>query len=130
MKLHIDLPVLDAREALKSAHSGEKSRKTIIYIAGPITGHKNGNKDAFAVVADALRKIGYAVLNPTTLPDDMPADRYMPICLAMVQAADIICMLPGWETSGGAQIEYRYAKYQNKAVCGYNWLIGKEDALE
>ena len=130
MKLHIDLPVLDARETLKSAHSGEKTRKAIIYIAGPITGLKNGNKAAFAEAADALRKIGYAVLNPATLPDDMPADHYMPICLAMVQAADIICMLPGWETSGGAQIEYRYAKYQDKAVCGYNWLIGKEDALE
>lgn len=116
MKLHIDLPVLDAREALKSAHSGEKTRKTIIYIAGPITGHKNGNKDAFAVAADALRKIGYAVLNPTTLPDDMPTDRYMPICLAMVQAADIICMLPGWSASRGANIELEFAKYQGKDV--------------
>lgn len=116
MKHHIDLPVLDAREALKSAHSGEKTRKPIIYIAGPITGHKNGNKDAFAVAADALRKIGYAVLNPTTLPDDMPADHYMPICLAMVQAADIICMLPGWSASRGANIELEFAKYQGKDV--------------
>lgn len=117
MKHHIDMPVLDAREALKSAHSGEKTRKTIIYIAGPITGLKNGNKDAFAVAADALRKIGYAVLNPATLPDDMPADRYMPICLAMVQAADIICMLPGWSASRGANIELEFAKYQGKDVC-------------
>ena len=114
MKHHIDLPVLDARESLKAAHSGEKTRKAIIYIAGPITGLKNGNKTTFAVAADALRKIGYAVLNPATLPDDMPADRYMPICLAMVQAADIICMLPGWSQSRGANIELDFAKYQGK----------------
>ena len=56
----------------------------------------------------------YAVLNPATLPDDLPADRYMPICLSMVQAADIICMLPGWSQSRGANIELDFAKYQGK----------------
>lgn len=130
MKHHIDMPVLDARETLKSAHSGEKTRKTIIYIAGPMTGLKSANRPVFAEAAETLRSMGYVVLNPAVLPTGMPRERYMPICLAMLEQADIICMLPGWDTSRGAQLEIRYAKYQDKAVCGYNWLIGKEDALE
>lgn len=105
-------------------------RHKVVYIAGPMTGLKSANRPAFAEAAETLRSMGYVVLNPAVLPTGMPRERYMPICLAMLEQADIICMLPGWETSGGAQIEYRYAKYQDKAICGYEWLIGKEDALE
>lgn len=114
----------------KSARGELKTTQRIIYIAGPMAGLKNENRPVFAEAAETLRSMGYVVLNPAVLPTGMPRERYMPICLAMLEQADIICMLPGWETSGGAQIEYRYAKYQDKAICGYNWLIGKEDALE
>lgn len=113
-----------------SPRSETKRRHLIVYVAGPMTGLKNANRPAFADAADELRSLGYVVLNPAVLPDNMPHERYMPICLAMVQAADIVCLLPGWESSRGAQIEYRYAKYQDKAVCGFDWLTGKEDALE
>lgn len=130
MKPHIDLPVQDAREGQKSAHSELKTTKTIIYIAGPIKGLKNGNKAAFAEAAERLRNMGFVVLNPAALPEGMPVDHYMPICLAMVQAADVICMLPGWHSSAGANIELDYAKYQGKTVVTYTWLIGKEGETE
>lgn len=46
----------------------------------------------------------------------MPKEKYMPICLAMLEQADAICMLDGWEDSDGANIELAYANYQDKAV--------------
>ena len=48
----------------------------------------------------------------------MPGDRYMPICLAMVTAADVVFMLPGWEESPGACLERAYAQYQGKKIIG------------
>lgn len=50
------------------------------------------------------------------LPDNMPTERYMPICLAMLEASDAVYMLDGWETSRGVAIERRYAEYQNKRL--------------
>ena len=98
----------------KQAYSGEKNRQLIIYIAGPMTAQKGLNRPAFARAADDLRNAGYIVLNPGTLPIGMPASAYMPICLAMIDAADAICMLPGWSHSNGANLELQYAKYQGK----------------
>lgn len=125
---NIDCMPTGTREHHKTAHSGEKYTPKVIYIAGPMAGIENKNRPAFAEAADQLRRIGFSVLNPAVLPDNMPAERYMPICLAMVQAADIICMLPGWSSSRGACIELEFAKYQGKDVVTYLWLMGKEDA--
>ena len=114
----------------KTARGREELRHSIIYIAGPMKGIENANRHTFAEAAERLRNIGYVVLNPAVLPVGMPFDRYMPICLAMVQAADIICMLDGWGRSRGANIELDFAKYQGKDVVTYSWLIGKEEAGE
>ena len=40
----------------------------------------------------------------------------MPICMAMIDAADALCLLPGWEASQGAQRERQYAEYQGKRI--------------
>lgn len=114
----------------KTPRGREKNRSSIIYIAGPMKGVENANRPAFAEAAERLRSLGYVVLNPAVLPVGMPLERYMPICLAMVQAADIICMLDGWGRSRGANIELDFAKYQGKDVVTYSWLIGKEGADE
>lgn len=34
----------------------------------------------------------------------------------MIEAADALYMLTGWERSPGAHIELRYARYQGKAI--------------
>ena len=39
----------------------------------------------------------------------MEQSDYMRICMAMIQSADFIHMLPGWEDSEGATIEKAYA---------------------
>ena len=118
----MDMP----RKGQKLPHSAAETTRKVIYIAGPMAGIKSLNKAAFAEAADALRKIGYVVLNPAVLPDNMPHDRYMPICIAMVEAADMVCALPGHENSAGASIEVAFAKYQDKPIVTYGWITGKE----
>lgn len=100
----------------KSARGELKTTQMIIYIAGPMTDLKNENRPVFAEAAETLRSMGYVVLNPAVLPTGMPRERYMPICLAMLQQADAVYMLQGWEGSDGAGIEYLLAEYQGKEV--------------
>lgn len=80
-----------------------------IYIAGPMTGVANDNRDAFNQVSKSLAGRGYIVLNPATLPPGLTQYQYMDICFAMLRAADCIFLLPGWKHSAGATAEYHYA---------------------
>lgn len=104
------------REGQKQAESEEKTARGVIYIAGPIKGHADYIERFCAAQLD-LEADGWIVLNPADLPPGMPADRYMPICLAMLQQADAIYMLDGWEYSEGANIEMQFALYQGKTIC-------------
>ena len=105
----------DLREGPKQAESEEKTARWVIYIAGPIKGHADYIERFCAAQLD-LEARGWIVLNPADLPAGMPAERYMPICLAMLQQADAVYMLQGWEGSDGAGIEYLLAEYQGKEV--------------
>ena len=42
--------------------------------------------------------------------------QYMKICTAMIDNADAMLMLPNWEDSHGAKVEYRYAECIEKPV--------------
>ena len=109
--------IIDAglREGPKQDESEEKTARGVIYIAGPIKGHADYIERFCAAQLD-LEARGWIVLNPADLPAGMPAERYMPICLAMLQQADAVYMLQGWEGSDGAGIEYLLAEYQGKEV--------------
>lgn len=85
----------------------------IIYIAGPITGVQDYETN-FARAAVLLRDAGHAVINPAMLPSDLPDDKYLPICTAMIDASDAIYLLDGWQKSIGARCERLYAKRQRK----------------
>ena len=98
----------------------------IVYIAGPMTGLEDNNKPAFWEAEDVLGRLGYKCLNPASLPDGLDAEKYMPICLAMLDAADAVALLDGWERSKGAAIEEAYARYQGKRVVTVAWLLGRE----
>ena len=89
--------------------------KCKIYIAGPITGDPD-YKAKFGAVKQTLEGQGYIVLNPAELPEGMTAADYMRICLAMVDVADGVYMLPGWERSPGAGIELSVARYSRKPI--------------
>ena len=91
------------------------------YLAGPMSGIPEHNYPAFRAAAKALRDKGYRILSPheeTPCPDH---DHPMPYAyyirrdlLALLTRCDSIALLPGWENSSGAQLEYAVAE-----KCGY-----------
>ena len=88
----------------------------VIYIAGPMSGLPDLGRKHFREAEKRLKEAGYIVLNPAILPKGMEKDRYMPICLARLEAADAVYMLQGWRSSAGAQMERAYAQYQGKEI--------------
>ena len=88
-----------------------------IYIAGKITGDP-GYLDKFREEAEKLEGMGHIVLNPAELPEGMSKAEYMRICLAMIDCADSVFLLPGWQGSPGAQLELAYCRYIGKPSGG------------
>ncbi|WP_372941723.1 DUF4406 domain-containing protein [Shewanella sp.] len=82
----------------------------ITYIAGPISGNIDINKQAFLNAADQLQSSGRVVLHSASLPVGLTEPQYMDICFAMIRACNEMVMLPGWRKSAGATAEYYYAK--------------------
>ena len=86
-----------------------------IYIAGAI--ENDPDYEAKFVEADwKLWKMGWRVMNPIRLPKGMKATAYMPICLAMIDAADAVVRLRDGIESQGADLEVKYALYQGKRI--------------
>jgi len=83
-----------------------------IYISGPITG-TDDYRERFAIAEDYFTSLGYEVINPAkvnaSLPESTTYDQYMAMDYVMLDMADAIYMMPGWEKSKGACIEYGYA---------------------
>lgn len=94
-----------------------------LYIAGPIRGVQN-YRARFKAAEEAAKNYGWVVLNPANLPRGLDNDKYMPICLAMLQAADAVLMLDGWRESDGAQIEHAMAVYQHKKIFKQQYFGG------
>lgn len=89
--------------------------KPKIYIAGKITGDPD-YKAKFNAAAEAYEKHGFIVLNPAWMPEGMQKADYMRICFAMIDTADVVAFLPGYELSAGAQLELQYCLYIDKDV--------------
>ncbi len=88
-------------------------RNVSVYIAGPITGVPE-YWVPFDEAADELRAAGYVPLSPATLPEGLTNAQYMRMCFAMIDSADAVLLLPGWENSPGARLEWQYADYIDK----------------
>lgn len=103
-----------------------------IYIAGKITGDPN-YKAKFEKAAEAYRQKGYVVLTPSWMPQGMQPADYMRICFAMIDTADVVAFLPGYETSPGAQVELQYCFYVDKDVklpeCKHRVLINEGNGV-
>ena len=87
-----------------------------LYIAGPMTGLPNFNREAFNKKAECVTASGNVALNPATLPDGLSQHEYMDICMAMIRAADGIMLLKGWQHSPGARAEHALAEKLGLAI--------------
>ena len=94
----------------------EDERQPVIFISGKMRGLPDLGKHNFDIAEANLRQRGYIVLNPADLPTGMQPERYLPICIAMLQAADSVYMLDGWQDSKGACAEHSYALCQGKQI--------------
>lgn len=83
-----------------------------IYIAGPMTGYADHNFPAFHEAAARLRAAGCEVANPAENfggRTDLPRESYLRADVLLLAQCDSIAMLPGWEKSRGARLEYLLA---------------------
>ena len=84
-----------------------------IYIAGPMTGHADHNYPAFHAAAERLEEAGWDVVNPAENfggRTDLPRESYLRADVALLVKCEAIAMLPGWQESQGAKLEYLLAR--------------------
>ena len=86
-----------------------------IYIAGPMTGLPDNNYSAFHDAAARLRKRAWHVENPAENPTphvDATCSwtAYMRMGVSQLMTCHAIYLLPGWQQSKGASLEYMVAQ--------------------
>lgn len=115
----------------------------VIYLAGPMAGKPNQNREAFAAWAKYLRDQGHSVYNPgefdpinksiVSVPH-APNDITNKIILRQLFAhdldyicrvADTLALLPGWELSYGARAEQAVA-----VALGHKIIYLREEELQ
>jgi hypothetical protein len=76
-----------------------------------MTGLPDFNFPAFHDAAAKLRALGFEVENPAENPAPPCGTwlAYMRMAIPQVAKADVIVLLPGWENSRGAKVEYQLA---------------------
>lgn len=89
-----------------------------LYISGPITGI-NDYVNNFKTAQDILNVRGFNTINPAPLSQILPNgdyEEYMAIDFKLIDIADGICLIKGWEHSNGAKREYEYAIANGKHI--------------
>ena len=123
--------------------------KQVAYIAGPMRGFPKFNFDQFDAAALRLRDLGYDVISPAQMDRDVGFDPefkgelskdFLDAAMrrdieAIIERADCMVMLPGWENSTGANAELWLARWKHIPVLIYPSLelltkAGEEDVLQ
>lgn len=82
-----------------------------VYIAGPMTGIDNYNREAFMAAASEIANTARLLpVHTAWLELGYDYEDYIRISLDLVGLCDVITALPGWENSIGAQREVRRAE--------------------
>jgi hypothetical protein len=89
-----------------------------IYIAGSITDNPDYEKQ-FKIAEKRLISEGHAVINPVKNLG-FTYREYIDMGLCELMKCDAIYLLPGWEKSPGARLEWRYA-----TVTGMQIFMGR-----
>ena len=103
-----------ATKPTPAAHAAAKSPARI-YLSGPMTGLPDNNFPAFHAHAAALRGMGLDIVNPADIGGDAndtnPANYngYLRADIKAMMDCDAIALMPGWETSSGANLELHIA---------------------
>lgn len=104
----------------------------VLYVAGPMTGLPNFNREAFNSAAGKLRRAGFEVLNPAELEAPCEAPEWgdwMRAALGQLLKADGVALLPGWRDSRGATVERQLARdLEVPALTVPAWLTKKGQA--
>jgi hypothetical protein len=92
----------------------------VVYVSGPMRGYPDHNYPAFDLAASVLRQYGYEVVNPAehfSGRKDLDQETYLRADVGlMAERCNAIFLLPGWQNSEGARLEYAVAKALNMEI--------------
>lgn len=72
-----------------------------VYIAGPMTGLPNYNREAFFAAAETLRVAGFDPVHTADMPDGLEYKTYIKRSKKLLKTCDAVCLLDGWNRSNG-----------------------------
>lgn len=103
-----------------------------IYVAGPMTGLLEFNYPAFNAAAERLRSKGWHVENPAANPQphveaNCTWTAYMRMGLSQLMTCHAIYLLPGWQQSKGANLEFMVAQQLGLNVIHH---LAEDDVLQ
>lgn len=96
-----------------------------IYVAGPMSGLKEHNLPAFAHAAGDLDAAGYVAVNPGErgVIDGYSWRDYMVDAIRLLITCDGVALLPGWENSKGARLEFTIAHDLSMRTEPVDWWV-------
>ncbi len=94
-----------------------------VYISGPLIGNQN-YMNQLMQIEKMLEEKGYSVLNSVKVNAQLPRDTlymdHMKMNMTMMDMADAIYLVPGWEKVRGSVFDLEYAE-----SIGLEFLNGK-----
>lgn len=106
----------------------ENKSEITVYISGPISGTSD-YPARFSKAVFMLLEAGYKrIINPAQMDGAMiGADQedFLDISLKLVDKADILAMLPGWENSMGCNREVGFATAKGKQIMSLEEALRK-----